>query len=654
MTRNPALSLLRWVVPARGPRSIFALTLLFAVAIPAASFAQGFRFRAAATRVIVDVLVLDEDGNPAPGLTVDDFELFEEGEPQEVLSLDVVDWERYGTVAIPGEEPEVAPVEEPEPTEAVNASPRRFVIVFNRRRADPVNLRRAKRGLEEFVANNMVDGDETMILEFANEVRVLQEFWPGKQQTLASVRRIVPGTYSSFVPESDARDTFNMLQALADALEPVPGRKIVVLLSSMLQTFADSRQIVDEVAGNAVEGFPGRSALDETNALLAAIQQMNHANATLYSIDIEGVYGNENQILTASQNSFDSLGNDLGVMPPDDIMTRLNAAANVLAEGGNASLAVATGGAHFPNQTNFAVALNRIGIQNELYYLLSFSPANTELDGAYRNIEVRVRGDHDYRVIARPGYFARERRGEEIEATARGEYGYAYPDALHTYAYLLNPRPEGAFGVLAAALPDSYLDEPAEARLRVIGDGGEIHSEAFGLVDGRRFWISTPAVLPPGNHALELLVERGDSVVHRASSTLTIPAALGDQFSLSSVFPFVAEEHGPEVQGPPVRPVAAFAGGEEARLAFFIYPGRTEPASQVRIAYEIRNERGDVSVEAERPGLFDLDPQRFEGTPIALPIATAALRAGRYTAVVRVTDDARDRIASGELDFLIR
>ncbi len=656
MTRNTALPPLRWVVPARGPRSIFVLTLLFATAIPAAGFAQGFRFRAAATRVIVDVLVLDSDGVPVPGLTRGDFVLFEDGTEQRVASLDVVDWERYeaGADELAAATPEATPALDIREAERGNVSPRRFVIVFNRRRADPVNLRRAKRGLEEFVTTNMVDGDETMILEFANQVRVLQEFTSGKQETLAAVRRIVPGTYESPVPEQDARQSFQMLYALAEALEAVEGRKIVVFMSMELMTFADVRQVVAEVAGDAVEGFPGRSALDETNMLRAAIQQLNHANATLYSVDIIGVYANENRILTPSLNAFDSLGNPLPLEPSDHPLTRMATAANVPAEGGAASLAVATGGTHFPNQTNFAIALNRIGIQNELYYLLSFSPANTELDGAYRNIEVRVRGDHDYRVIARPGYFARQRRGEEIEATARGEYGYAYPDALHTYAYLLNPRPEGAFGVLAAALPDSYLDEPAEARLRVIGDGGEIHSEATGLVDGRRFWISTPAVLPPGDHALELMVERGDSVVHRASSTLTIPAALGDRFSLSSVFPFVAEEHGPEVQGPPVRPVAAFAGGEETRLAFFIYPGRTEPASQVRIAYEIRNERGDVSVEAERPGLFDLDPQRFEGTPIALPIETAALRAGRYTAVIRVTDDARDRTASGELDFLIR
>lgn len=629
-----------------------AFAVWTAAAAPAT--AQGFRFRAEATRVVVDVLVLDEDGNPVPGLTVDDFELFEEGEPQQVLSLDVIDWERYGTVAIPGEEPEAAPVEEPEPTEVVNASPRRFVIVFNRRRADPVNLRRAKRGLEEFVANNMVDGDETMILEFANEVRVLQEFWPGKQQTLANVRRIVPGTYSSFVPEADARETFSMLQALADALEPVPGRKIVVLLSSMLQTFADARQIVDEVAGNAVEGFPGRSALDETNALLAAIQQMNHANATLYSIDIEGVYGNENQILSASQNSFDSLGNDLGVMPPDDIMTRLNAQANVLAEGGNASLAVATGGAHYPNQTNFAVALNRIGVQNELYYLVSFSPSDSELDGGYRRLQVRVRGDHDYRVIARPGYFARERRGEVVEATARGDYGYAFPDNVHSYAYLLNPLPNGASTMLTAALPESYVSDPGLLRLSVTASDGTVLAEAQGRVDSRRFWIAAPAQIPPGEHEFEVWLERGGQPAYTAATGITVPEGLGNAFSLSSVFPFVAEAHEPEATGPPVRPVAVFAPAENARVAFSIFPGTTDPASSVRIAYEVLNEDGEAAIEAERPDVFHLNPNRPGGTPIMLPLRTAGLRAGRYTAVVRVTDDNRDRTASGELEFFIR
>ena len=615
--------------------------------------AQTFRFRAAATRVIVDVLVLDDDGNPVPGLTPGDFELFEDGEPQRVASLDVVDWERYELgEAVPADTEAMAP--DLETAETGNASPRRFVIVFNRRGADPVNLRRAKRGLEEFVTNHMVDGDETMILEFAHTVRVLQEFYSGKEQTLANVRRIVPGTYQSPVgPEIDARDSFRMLFALAEALDSVEGRKIVVFLSMDLQTFADPRQVVGEIAGTEVDEFPGRRALDETNSLRDAILQLNHANATLYAVDLAGVYGNENNILTSAMNSFDVLGNPLPVEPDDHPLTRMDIAANVPMEGGTASLAVATGGTYFPNQTNFAVALNRIGIQNQLYYLLSFSPTKTELDGEYRQIEVRVRDRSDLRVIARPGYFAR-RRGDVIEAAARGDYGYAFPEDLNTYAYLLNPRPHGAFGVLAAALPESYVEEPAELRLRVVGPGGAVLTEASGPVDIRRFWISTPAELPSGEHQLELVVERGGQALHTASSQLVIPTALGEHFSLSSVFPFVAEEHGPEAVGPPVRPVAAFAQAEEARVAFFIFPGRVDPVSHVRVAYEIRNASGDIAVEAERPGRFDLDPQRAAGTPIMLPLQTAGLRAARYTAVVRVTDDDRDRTVTGELPFLIR
>ena len=642
----------------RGKRLACGLIVLAAVVAAAAAAGQTFRFRAAATRVIVDVLVLDDDGNPVAGLTPDDFELFEGGEPQRVASLDVVDWERYGLgEAVPAEAepaPRPAPGPEAADTGTGNASPRRFVIVFNRRRADPVNLRRAKRGLEEFVSQQMVDGDETMILEFAHTVRVLQEFYSGKEQTLANVRRIIPGTYESPVgPEIDARDSFQMLYALAEALERVEGRKIVVFLSMGLQTFADPRQVVGEIAGDEVDEFPGRRALDETGTLQAAIRQLNHANATLYAVDLVGVYGNENRILTPSLNAFGALGNPIPVESSDHPLARMEVAANVPAEGGSASLAIATGGTYFPNQTNFAVALNRIGIQNQLYYLLSFSPARTELDGKYRQIAVRVRNRPGLRVIARPGYYAR-RRGDVVEAAARGDYDYAFPEDLNTYAYLLNPRPHGAFGVLAAALPESYLAEPAELRLRVVGPGGAVLTEAGGPVDIRRFWISTPAELPSGEHRLELVVERGGERVHAGSSALIIPTGFGETFSLSSVFPFVAEAHAPEAVGPPVRPVATFAQAEDARVAFFIFPGRDDPVSQVRVAYEIRNAIGEVAVEAERPGRFDLDPRRPEGTPIMLPLQTGPLRAGRYTAVVRVSDDSRNRSAVGELPFLIR
>lgn len=640
--------------------------LLLAAAAPAAG--QGFRFRAEATRVLVDVLVLDGDGNPVPGLGPADFELFEDGTEQQVASVEVVDWERY-SVADPKIPPEIPPEipaapEAPaaaDPPPPANATPRRFVIVFNRRLADPVNLRRAKRGLEEFVTGHMVDGDETMILDFANTVRVLQEFSPGKQETLAAVRRIVPGTYESPVgPEMDARDSFQMLYALSEALEPVEGRKIVVLFSIGLDTFADPRARIDTTAGEAVEEFPGRRQLDEANSLFAAIRQLNHANATLYTVDLEGIYGNENRILTASLNEFDVLGNERELVPSAPL-DRMEMAANLPSEGGAASLAIATGGEYYPNTTNFAVPLSRIGRQNELYYLLSFSPENTELDGSYRRLEVRVRGRDDLRVVARPGYFARERRrgaGSPVAGTvARGDYDYALPENLHTYAYLLNAVPGGAFAALRAALPASSLPEPdadavAELGFRVLDAGGGTLAEAGDRVDRQRFWVSAAAPLPAGEHRFEILVGSGDRL-RSVSTTLTVPADYGSTFSLSSVFPFVAEAEG-QGPGPPVRPVASFAVGEEARVAFFVFPGHEAPVTRVSVAYEIENERGDISVRTEQPRLFDLDPARADGIPIMLPLGTGGLPVGRYTAVVRVTESGGSRTAASELDFEIR
>lgn len=664
--RSPASLPPRRRLPLRAaPATLAALTAAFLAPATEAA-AQGFRFRAEATRVLVDVLVLDGDGNPVPGLGVSDFVLLEDGEAQQVASVEVVDWERYtvsdevaaapeGTPGAPA--PEAAA--EADLAAAESETPRRFVIVFNRRRADPVNLRRAKRGLEEFVTNHMVDGDETMLIEFANTVRVLQEFSSGKQETLASVRRIVPGTYESPVgPEMDARESFEMLYALSEALEPVDGRKIVVLFSIGLDTFADPRARINTSAGEAVEEFPGRNQLDESNSLFAAIRQLNHANATLYTVDLEGVYGNENRILTASLNEFDVFGNELPI-EPDDPLARMEMAANIPAEGGAASLAIATGGEYYANTTNFAVPLGRIGRQNELYYLLSFSPWNTELDGSYREIEVRVESRPDYRVVARPGYFARERRGAAPapETVARGEHGYALPENLHTYAYLLNAVPGGAFAALHAALPETGIGEDAELGLRVLDAGGAVLAEAGGRVDRERFWVSGAAPLPAGEHRLEILVGDGGGApggsLRSASTTLTVPADYGASFSVSSVFPFVAESEG-QGPGPPVRPIASFAAGEAARVGLFVFPGREDPAAGVRVSYEVRNERGEVVVEAERPDLFPLDPARADGIPLLLGVDTSGLGGARYTLLVRVTEAAGERTAASELEFGIR
>lgn len=618
----------------------FALSAGALAAVPAAG--QGFRFRADATRVLVDVLVLDGNGFPVAGLGTEDFQLFEDGVEQRITGLEVVSRRLSEDAGVP----ESTEAEFSTPA-AETAMPRRFVVVFNRRGADPVKLRRAKRGLAEFVTNHLAPGDETMILDLGLSLRVLQEFRSGREEALASVRRIVPGAFEGLVgPGQDVRDSFRMLAGLAEALEPLDGRKIVLLFSVGLETFADSR----------ARGPLGHRRFDEGNALFDTIRQLNHANATLYAVDLEGVFGHEDRILRAGPGGSGSdFFEQVGIGSADP-----NFPGGEAYGGGATSLAVATGGEYFPNSTNFAVPLARVARQNDLYYLLSYSPERAELDGGYRSLEVRLRGGSDAgvsRVVARPGYFARERRGASLpETAARGAFDYFLPETIHTYAYLLNAIPGGAAVALHAALPESSLGDASQLVLRVIDEEGRALGEARAPVDRQRFFLSASARVPVGDHRFEVRVGGlgGGTPDRLVSAGIRVPEDYGREFSLSSIFPFAADDHEEEAD-PPVRPIAAFARGEAARIGFFAFPGTGEPVRRARVAYEIRNERGETRMDGERRRLLVLDPAQVDGVPFEMTLRTGDLGRGRYTVFVRLEErGGRGRAAASELDFEIR
>ena len=69
-------------------RTFAALAL---AALPAAVLvAQQPTFRAQVELVEIDTVVVDAQGNPVTGLTVDDFEIVENGKPQSIAAFSVV------------------------------------------------------------------------------------------------------------------------------------------------------------------------------------------------------------------------------------------------------------------------------------------------------------------------------------------------------------------------------------------------------------------------------------------------------------------------------------------------------------------------------------------------------------------------------------
>ena len=58
------------------------------------------------------------------------------------------------------------------------------------------------------------------------------------------------------------------------------------------------------------------------------------------------------------------------------------------------------------NSNDLAAGLKRIADETRAYYLVGYNPTNTAHDGAFRKIEVKVRGRRGLTVRARKGYYA--------------------------------------------------------------------------------------------------------------------------------------------------------------------------------------------------------------------------------------------------------
>ena len=340
------------------------------------------------TRIVVDALVLDRDGNPVRGLNRGDFEV------------------------IIGER--VRPVSDARMVDA-DVAPRRFVFVVNRRGALPAQLRRMKDGLEDFISSRFKNHDEALFVDFAEVPRITRGWRMGRAETLPEVRNITAMGFQSPVgPAEDTADTAFMLQALAERLRELPGRKVVVLFSGSLSTFVGTPGgDLEPVAPWGWADFPSAQSASE-GALGALGRAFNAANASIYAVHLEGARRQEQDILTASRDEYsgpirryqDSRGTtttrvrhssaslsgrrmDAFSRPTDDFLS---------------SLAAETGGAYTAQATDFARILEDIGYSNQLWYEISFAPFGTGIPGRYQPHEIRVRNIPGLQVIVRPGH----------------------------------------------------------------------------------------------------------------------------------------------------------------------------------------------------------------------------------------------------------
>ena len=318
-------------------------------------------FRGGVEAVVVDVVVTDKDGNLVRGLTVDDFEVFENGRRQPITA--------FTTVEIPLERSEhVWPDAEPDVLTNTRPPGRVYMFILDGS-VGPAMALRTRHLLRQFFADNFGDSDLAAIVGGRGLATDGQDFTNNRRLLLAAVDKFAGDAVSVDPPNrllgeverlrghaasrSDLRD----LQERMEFLARMPGqRKAVVWITSLIGF--DAYDIMDYQGG-----VPGLNAEYAHSAMSAATR----GNIRIYPISPDGCCGGA-----------------------------LDTAMDFRA------VAALTGGFAHINSNNFTDAFERIVQETSTYYIVGFDSSQKPKSGRYTTFDVKVKRP-DLQVKARPG-----------------------------------------------------------------------------------------------------------------------------------------------------------------------------------------------------------------------------------------------------------
>jgi VWFA-related protein len=418
--------------------------------------------RVGSREVKLDVVVKDKRGRPVKDLKETDFQVYEDGKPQRIESFRFVSREAMAPSSPAGEK--VAPGPEAPAAPPRRTTPGVTALVFDRLSPDARNL--ARKAGTAYAQDGMAGGDFTGVFTIDQTLRTLQSFTDNAELVRAAIERAVGVASSSSNIAADSatgRTQSDRVIALNNELTsaqsgaPItgpggtpPADGAVIGPASVELKFAEMETAMREqyqelerdqmgfatinallAVINPMKRLPGRKTLIFFSEGLslppavaakfpAVISAANKANVTIYAIDSAGLRtesgiseaARELNSMVGTRMAQAGRGNDAGTNGPymkalekNETMLRLDSRGNL------GMLASETGGFLIHDTNDLASGLRRINDDMSGYYMLTYVPQNTEYDGRFRQISVKL-GKQNYDVQARKGYYAVESVGD--------------------------------------------------------------------------------------------------------------------------------------------------------------------------------------------------------------------------------------------------
>ncbi len=183
--------------------------------------------------------------------------------------------------------------------------------------------------------------------------------------------------------------TTNGLMAVISSMQRLPGRKAIIFFSEGIAIPPNVKRHFDSVKNNA-----------------------NRANVSIYTIDIAGLRADNpnaqsrTEIETRSRQRMDSLDRAMSTRGALSVALERNEdILNNNPQNGLMQLAQETGGQFIADTNNIAPKLKAVDEDLNTYYLLTYAPTNSNYDGKFRNISVKLNRS-GAELQTRKGYYA--------------------------------------------------------------------------------------------------------------------------------------------------------------------------------------------------------------------------------------------------------
>jgi VWFA-related protein len=665
-------------------------------------------FRSSREVITVDAIVRDKSGAVVRGLTAADFEIREDGQPQQILNFSFEEIREKAPNRIETAEllagvdeklqEQVRPTASAQPAAAAPAAApinsetmagrRLITLLFDTSSMQPDDVQRAVDSAQKYVSEKMSPADLVAVVTINSSLNVLTDFTadrarvasalarlgytegtatpPPDASTAASDEAAAASTDDTTTTDTSDMDMFNndirlrALKTIADTLAPIEQKKSIIYFSAGMQ----------------------RSGQDNQVELRSAINSAVRANVSFYPIDTRGL-----QAVVPGGDARQASGRGNAMFSGRGVAQQYDTLAG--SQDTLTTLAANTGGRAFTDTNDFGEAFARVQNDMSAYYLLAYSSSNTVHDGRYRRIEVRVKRS-GLKVESRSGYYAER----DFVHTSRGDRETQLQDRLFA-AVSATDVPvmvtAGWFRIaadkyyvpIAVAVPGSAIPVGTDATklsLDVLGmvrdeqgrplgrfrETMQLPPDADKTLAGKQVLYQSGVTLPPGRYTVKAVVrENSTGLMGTFEAPVIVPELKKEEMKVSSVVLSTQVEPAPKGktdnplvrQGEQLVPNITHVVGRDQKL--FFYYEVYEPAQAAGSAPELRTSlafyRGKVKVyETPVVDRTTIDAPDRRAALFQFEVPADAFTPGLYTCQINIIDTVAGHFAFPRLLMFVR